>query len=476
MFVSAASEVSGPGAAARDDRGWPGVTRQHNPQDDMTFLYQREYGEPAELALRLSGTLLGSILLYIYTGWLAALFWSGLYLAIHAALYSFLRLRQRVARPRDPVIAGLLVVAGLCAFLWMPVHLAAQKDAALSYAGLGLMATTMVFLSRRADRDLWMIALQIIVIGGLWAKVSWHVAARAHAWPEKGGIALMTFVVFFYTAQAMLLSRKTRLAEEGTAARAAQEQKASAIGRLAGGVAHDFNNALTVIKGNLELADLLEDPKDRTAALDEARAAAERAETVVQQLLVYARRAPVRRERLDAPRTLDRILRQAAPLLPAGVLLMPQGQPDLHCVQVDEGLLTAALINLIRNAADASVPGDVIRVSTRAVQLDDPRPMADCSLLPPGAYASIRVEDTGHGIPAGLKDRVLDPFYTTRPVGKGVGLGLSMVLGFVREAGGGLALDSDARGTRATLYLPLAEAAVPQVLQTKNAAPERTAL
>lgn len=442
----------------------------------MTFLYQREYGEPAELALRLSGTLLGSILLYIYTGWLAALFWSGLYLAIHAALYSFLRLRKRVARPRDPVIAGLLVVAGLCAFLWMPVHLAAQKDAALSYAGLGLMATTMVFLSRRADRDLWMIALQIIVIGGLWAKVSWHVAARAHAWPEKGGIALMTFVVFFYTAQAMLLSRKTRLAEEETAARAAQEQKAAAIGRLAGGVAHDFNNVLTVIKGNLELADLLEDPKDRAAALDEARAAAERAETVVQQLLVYARRAPARRERLDGPRTVDRILAQVAPILPAGISVMQQGHPDPHCVQVDEGLLTAALINLIRNAADASAPGDVIRVSTRAEQVDAARPMADCSLLPPGSYASIRVEDTGHGIPAGLKDRVLDPFYTTRPVGKGVGLGLSMVLGFVREAGGGLALDSDARGTRATLYLPLAEAAVPQVLQTKNAAPERTAL
>lgn len=451
---------------------------QRDPQDDLAFYHDREYGEPAELAIRLSGILAGSILLYLYTGWIAALVWSGLYFAVHTLHYGFLRVRMRAeqATPADPLIVGLLFIAILAAFLWMPAHLAAGENRVLSYVGLGLMATTMVFLSRRADRDLWMIGLQILVMGGHWVQVSWQMAARAASWAERGGIALITFAVFLYTSQAMLLARKTRLASEEAAARAAQEQKAAAIGQLAGGVAHDFNNVLTVIKGNIELADLLEDPADRRGALAEARAAAERAERVVKQLLVYARKAPVRRERFDGPEAVDRILTLVAPIIPTGVTLLRQGASAGHAIHVDEGLLTTALINLIRNAADAVGPGDTIRVWTEVAHLAEPKLMADRSLLPAGDYARIGVADTGHGIPADQIERVLDPFFTTKGVGQGTGLGLSMVLGFVREAGGGLTIQSDDGGTRVSLYLPLANAPRGSETEAKTAAPEEGVL
>lgn len=438
----------------------------------MERLFALEYGEMAELIIRFAGIFAGSVWLYLYTGWPVALLWSAVYFVLHAVYFRFLTSRMARATERDLTVARAIYIALLVAVLWLPAVMAGQDDTVLTFAGAVLIATAVAFLVRRADRSRRFLLCQIGVIGAMWTTIFVLKASRLDSQLQQAAILIAAVAAALYLAQAMLISRRTRLEAEAAAERAAQEQKISAIDRLAGGVAHEFNNVLTVLKGNLELYRELDDPAEREEVLREAFLAIDRAERVVRQLQVYARNAQVQPSVIECNAALDRACGLIAPTIPAHITLKRSYGPPHH-VETDEALLTAALVNLVRNAMDAMPRAGTIAVASRPVTVEAALSLADSADLAPGTYACLSVSDQGKGIPAAHLKRVLDPFYTTRAVGQGTGLGLSMVQGFVRGAGGGMTLDSGPQGTRVCLYLPLAKAVGARVTnpETQNAAP-----
>jgi signal transduction histidine kinase/CheY-like chemotaxis protein len=235
-----------------------------------------------------------------------------------------------------------------------------------------------------------------------------------------------------------------------------QSQKLEAVGQLTGGVAHDFNNLLTVVIGALDI--VARNPDDavrRTRLLDAALSAARRGERLTQQLLAFARRTPLKTERV----VVDDLIRQDEALIRRAVgeavgLTFALGADDDAC-RLDAGQFEAALLNLVVNARDATPDGGNITIATECVVLE-----ASQGDLLPGRHLRVTVADDGPGMDDATKARVFEPFFTTKAVGKGTGLGLSQVYGFVRQTGGDVEIDSaPGQGARVTMVLPCADPA-----------------
>jgi signal transduction histidine kinase/CheY-like chemotaxis protein len=232
-------------------------------------------------------------------------------------------------------------------------------------------------------------------------------------------------------------------------------QKMEAMGQLTGGVAHDFNNLLTVIVGNLDMiARHADDPARVRRLTAAAQRAAGRGGKLTHQLLVFARRQLLRPETVNANRLLldfEGLIRRA---VGEAITLELELYPALDPVRIDPMQFEAAILNLVINARDAMAGGGHITVRTRNIVLDQAA-IAGQPEAQPGAYAVIAVKDTGAGIPAALLGKVFEPFFTTKDVGKGSGLGLSQVYGFVKESGGHVRIDSaEGAGTTVELLLP----------------------
>jgi len=236
--------------------------------------------------------------------------------------------------------------------------------------------------------------------------------------------------------------------------RLAQGQKMEALGQLTGGVAHDFNNILTVVLGNLQLLDdhLQEAPRPRKLASAAARAAARGAD-LTRKLLAFARKQPL----MPKPVAVETFFRSWTDLLGHTLdesiqLVTFVGEPGL-VLNADPGLLETAMLNLALNARDAMPDGGALTVSAQAVSVsrDDP---VDTRELAAGPYVLLSVSDTGHGMDSNVMRHVFEPFFSTKD-GRGSGLGLAMVYGFVKQTGGGIAVYSEpGRGTTFKLYLP----------------------
>lgn len=276
--------------------------------------------------------------------------------------------------------------------------------------------------------------------------------------------------------RALEASNRRLLAEiaerERAEAALARAQRLEAIGQLTGGVAHDFNNLLTVIVGNLDMIARTPDAPDRVRRLaDAALTAAERGERLTRQLLAFARRQALRPELADANRLIreeEALIRRA---IGEAVDIELNLGPDLGFCRVDIAQFEAALLNLVVNARDATPPGGRITITTRGIALLSPGDQND---LPVGDYVVITVQDTGAGIPAEVLPRVFEPFFTTKDVGKGSGLGLSQVYGFVRQSGGQVRVDSTVgQGTRVEIWLPrvLADPTAPEPARMETAMP-----
>ncbi|QJX00504.1 PAS domain S-box protein [Frigoriglobus tundricola] len=241
-----------------------------------------------------------------------------------------------------------------------------------------------------------------------------------------------------------------------------QAQKMEAVGQLAGGVAHDFNNLLTVINGyvGMLLADRRPDDPDR-AALAAVRDAGDRAAALTSQLLAFSRKAIV------APRVLnlndvvaqsDKLLRR---LLGEDILISTDPTPTACWIEADPNQIDQVILNLAVNARDAMPTGGRLTVATRCTVL----PAGDAAepgACPSGRYVELAVRDTGCGIPDDIKSRLFDPFFTTKGPGKGTGLGLAVVHGVVKQAGG-LVLVESAVGAGTTFRLLFPETAAPAV-------------
>jgi signal transduction histidine kinase/CheY-like chemotaxis protein len=237
-----------------------------------------------------------------------------------------------------------------------------------------------------------------------------------------------------------------------------QSQRMEAVGQLTGGVAHDFNNLLTVILGNAEtLSDSLEkDPRLRVLADMTAKAALRGAE-LTGRLLAFARRQPLEPRSTDINKRLadmDSLLRRT---LGEQVEIEIVGSAGLWPAMVDPGQLENAILNLCINARDAMPGGGRLTIETGNVHLDADY-AAQQGDIEPGRYVMVAVSDTGTGMDAGTLDRAFEPFFTTKEVGKGSGLGLSMVYGFVKQSTGHVRIYSEyGHGTTVKLYLPRAD-------------------
>ena len=235
-----------------------------------------------------------------------------------------------------------------------------------------------------------------------------------------------------------------------------QIQKMETLGQLTGGIAHDFKNLLMLITGNLEIIEdaVARDDDMIRRALERARVSADRAVALTQRLLAFSRQQtldpkPVQINELIS--SMADIWRQALGDAIRLDIDVPQRSPTIF---VDPNQLENAVLNLILNARDASKPGTRIKVVSEVMFVDTPT-LGRTGEMTVGEYASISVEDQGSGIPNELLDRIFEPLFTTKPVGQGTGLGLSMVYGFVKQSKGYIDITSALeRGTTVRLIFP----------------------
>jgi PAS domain S-box-containing protein len=238
-----------------------------------------------------------------------------------------------------------------------------------------------------------------------------------------------------------------------------QAQRMEAIGRLAGGVAHDFNNLLTVINGYSELA-LLQVKEDASTAqlLSEVLGAGERASNLTRQLLAFSRKQVLDPQVVNLNALIGEVLKMLRALIGEDVELRFLPEAHLDLVRIDRGQFEQVVINLAVNARDAMPRGGRLTIETRNINRSEDERAADGDELRPGRYVQVAMSDTGHGMDEATKARIFEPFFTTKERGKGTGLGLAMVYGFLKQSGGHVDFDSEpGRGTTFRIYLPWAE-------------------
>ncbi|MGM3386710.1 PAS domain-containing protein [Stutzerimonas stutzeri] len=234
-----------------------------------------------------------------------------------------------------------------------------------------------------------------------------------------------------------------------------QAQKMEAVGQLTGGIAHDFNNMLTGIIGGLDLIQRYNQTGRHAETgrfIDAAVTSANRAAALTHRLLAFARRQPLNLKRVDLNALVDSMRDLLVRTLGSHILVDAQLQPDLWPASSDENQLESALLNLVINARDAMPDGGSLYIATANVVLSRQAEIGD---LPAGRYVTLSVLDSGCGMTAKVLASAFEPFFTTKPIGQGTGLGLSMIYGFVRQAGGHVQIRSEpGKGTEVTLYLP----------------------
>jgi len=234
-------------------------------------------------------------------------------------------------------------------------------------------------------------------------------------------------------------------------------QRMEAVGRLAGGVAHEVNNMMTIILGFSDLLSRgLKAPDDRQREVEEIRKAALRAARITTQLLTFSRQQVLRPTDLRLRQVVEEMVPVLRLMLPANVKVETSLAPLDAVVRVDRSQMEQVLINLAFNARDAMASGGTIKITTEARRLDEAAGQRFIGIpIPPGRYGLVSVEDTGHGMDQTTLAQVFEPFFTTKAVGLGTGLGLSTVYGIVKQSGGYVWVESNpGAGTRFTVCLP----------------------
>jgi two-component system cell cycle sensor histidine kinase/response regulator CckA len=257
---------------------------------------------------------------------------------------------------------------------------------------------------------------------------------------------------------AVLLLLKDNSEEAKLKRQIAQATKMQAVGQLAGGVAHDFNNILTAIIGHCDLMLMRHTPGDTDYDdIQQIKSNSNRAAGLTRQLLAFSRQQTLRPQLLQLPDVISEVSHLLKRLLGETVQLVVKHGRDLGPVRADPGQLEQVIVNLSVNARDAmmSKGGGALTIQTYAVRADQVADLGS-EILPIADYSAVSIADTGTGIPASILSKVFEPFFTTKEVGKGTGLGLSTVYGIVKQSGGFIFADSKVgEGTRFTIYLPV---------------------
>jgi two-component system cell cycle sensor histidine kinase/response regulator CckA len=295
--------------------------------------------------------------------------------------------------------------------------------------------------------------------------MSSDIAVRLKAKPDEP-VALTVAGARGLGDAAVLLSLKDNSEEDRLKRQVAQATKMQAVGQLAGGVAHDFNNILTAIIGHCDLMLMRHTPGDSDYDdIQQIRSNSNRAAGLTRQLLAFSRQQTLRPQVLQLPDVISEVSNLLKRLLGETVKLQVKHGRNLGAVRADPGQLEQVIVNLCVNARDAMLAkgeGEaLLTLQTYSVGADDVRKMGS-EILPIADYTALRVTDTGTGIPPHLLPKIFEPFFTTKEVGKGTGLGLSTVYGIVKQSGGFIFAESEpGEGTSFVIYLPVhrAEAA-----------------
>lgn len=422
--------------------------------EQLDQLRVSEFGNPVELTLRFSVILASSGALFLYSGHWYGPLWGALYVLSQILTYRLLVRAVPMGVPNPLALCLIAYLVTTLIFLCLPLGLFMYADKTLAFSGgMGLVALCVFTLWRENPPA---------VLMGYDMLIGWLIAVCTliACLPEiegavgQGIVIILTITAATYYSLALYNTRRAREALKAAAQRGIEAQKMEAIGRLSGGVAHDFNNILTVMQGNLELYDEVDDPEERRALIVEARIASARAAGLVAQLLTFARRAPLEPSVIEAKAVIEELTSMTARLLPASITVYPAIPVDAIYVRADHDQLLSALLNLVINARDAMEERGAITVAAGHVAKSTTRPIPG---LAPGRYVSFSVSDTGPGMSAEVQERALEPFFTTKPVGAGSGLGLPTAKGFAEQSGGAMTIDTGPRGTTVTLYLPQAD-------------------
>jgi signal transduction histidine kinase len=381
---------------------------------------------------------------------------------------------------------------GFC-LLWEPglIWLHAASDAIIGLAYYSIPLALIQFVRRRGDVAFswifWLFAAFILACGTthfmalvtLWqplywidglikavtailsiftAILLWPLIPRALAMPSPAALREVNVELARQIAERDHAEEQFRISE----ARLRQVQKMETIGQLTGGVAHDFNNLLTVMLGGLDaierqLAEIPESPVmaqiKRSTAM--AMKAVERAATLTHRLLAFSRRQPLEPKPIDANRLVADMSELLRRTLGETIDLETVLAGGLWSVTADPNQLENSLLNLAVNARDAMADGGKLTIETSNIYLDEAYVSKLVEPLPAGQYVMIAVSDTGTGMDSITLDRAFEPFFTTKDIGRGTGLGLSQVYGFVLQSHGYVKIYSElGEGTVVKLYLP----------------------
>lgn len=254
---------------------------------------------------------------------------------------------------------------------------------------------------------------------------------------------------------AVLLSLKDSSEETRLKRQVAQASKMQAVGQLAGGVAHDFNNILTAILGACDLMLMRHTPGDSDYDdIQQIRSNANRAASLTRQLLAFSRQQTLRPQIVQLPDVISEVSHLLKRLIGDTITLSVHHGRGLGAVRADPGQLEQVIVNLAVNARDAMDGRGTLTIETFPVAAAEVRKMGH-EFMPPADYSALRVRDTGTGIPADVLPKIFEPFFTTKDVGKGTGLGLSTVYGIIKQSAGFIFANSGGNGTDFTIYLPV---------------------
>jgi two-component system cell cycle sensor histidine kinase/response regulator CckA len=304
-------------------------------------------------------------------------------------------------------------------------------------------------------------------------QMSGDIAIRMRAQPDES-VALSIAGVRGLGEAAVLLSLKDNSEESKLKRQVAQATKMQAIGQLAGGVAHDFNNILTAIIGHCDLMLMRHTPGDSDYDdIQQIKSNSNRAAGLTRQLLAFSRQQTLRPQVLQLPDIVADVSNLLNRLLGENVKLVVSHGRSLGAVRADPGQLEQVIVNLAVNARDAMPGGGTLNIQTYAVPAAKVREMRS-DILPIDDYTALRVSDTGQGIAPDLIGKIFEPFFTTKEVGKGTGLGLSTVYGIVKQSGGFIFAESEpGRGASFVIYLPVHATVAREKSEEKPKLPEK---
>ena len=295
-----------------------------------------------------------------------------------------------------------------------------------------------------------MLRVGIILAAFLIAGLAAYVIRQTHSRAE---IIIRQRDALQATNQELLLEKSTREAAES---QVRQMQKMEAMGQLTGGVAHDFNNMLAVIMGSFELMQnrLMKGDTNISRFIESGMDAAQRAATLTQRLLAFSRQQALSPRGLDPNRLVADMSDMLRRTLGTNIVIESVLGGGLWRVHADQGQLENAIVNLSVNGRDAMPEGGKLTIETANVYLDESYARAHGD-VEAGQYVMIAISDNGSGMPTDVARRAFDPFFTTKDIGRGTGLGLSQVYGFVKQSGGHIKIYSEVgQGTSVKIYLP----------------------